>query len=54
MSLLAPSQPHYGDVVETLGGFGEYGTEAEPDGRRDPTFGGRLFISVEFRLTASY
>jgi hypothetical protein len=48
MALLAPSQLDCRVVVETLGG------SSEPDGRRDPMLGGRLFISVKFPLTAGY
>ena len=48
MALLAPSQLDCRVVVETLGG------SSELDGRRDPTSGRRLFISVKFRLTAGY
>ena len=53
MSLLAPLQSGSSVAVETLGGSSGTRADIEPLAD-DPTSGGRLFLSVDCRLTTSH
>jgi hypothetical protein len=53
MSLLALSKPDWSVAIETLGGSSGFRADIEPL-TDHPTTGGRLFLSVDLRLTTSY